>query len=113
MPARATPAERVALATETEGAMAALEGLARGMDSGERGNHELGRALLVRYAVQAAIDRAACRAVELVGGNAFIGSPEGSYLFAATRGLSLHPPVRIAAGKRLDEYLMGAPFAVD
>lgn len=113
--AKGSPSDRVKLATEIEGAMAALEGIARGMMDGEKGNHELGRMLLVRYTVQAAIDRAACLAVELLGGNAFIGSPEVAYLFAATRGLSLHPPARLAAAtaKRLDEYLSGSPMALD
>jgi alkylation response protein AidB-like acyl-CoA dehydrogenase len=103
----------VTLATEVEGAMAALEGIARGMEAGEKGNHELGRLLLVRYAVQGAIDRATCLAVELLGGNAFIGSPEVAYLFSAARGLSLHPPARTATGKRLNEYLTGSPLALD
>jgi len=110
---RGGPSERVELATEVEGAMAALEGIARGMESGEKGNHELGRLLLVRYSVQSAIDRAACLAVELLGGNAFIGSAEVSYLFSAARGLSLHPPARTGTGKRLDEYLTGRPFVLD
>jgi alkylation response protein AidB-like acyl-CoA dehydrogenase len=110
---RGGPSERVTLATEVEGAMAALEGIARGMEAGEKGNHELGRLLLVRYAVQAAIDRATCLAVELLGGNAFIASSEVSYLFSAARGLSLHPPARTATGRRLDEYLAGSPLALD
>lgn len=85
------------------------------MMDGEKGNHELGRLLLVRYSVQAAIDRAACLAVELLGGNAFIASPEVAYLFSATRGLSLHPPARAAAAtaKRLDDYLSGSALVLD
>jgi alkylation response protein AidB-like acyl-CoA dehydrogenase len=110
---RGGASDRVTLATEVEGAMAALEGIARGMRAGELGNHELGRMLLVRYAVQAAIDRASCLAVELLGGNAFIGSPEVSYLFAATRGLSLHPPSRPAALGILDRYLGGGVLILD
>lgn len=110
---RAGPSERVRLVTEVEGAMAALEGMARGMSAGECGNHELGRIVLVRYAVQDAIDRAACLAVELLGGNAFFGSSDVSYLFAATRGLSLHPPPRAATCKRLNEYIAGGPFVLD
>ncbi len=105
--------ERVSLATDVEAAMAALEGIARGMTDGECGNHELGRMLLVRYAVQAAIDRATCLAVELLGGNAFIGSSEVSYLFASARGLSLHPPARPVTGKRLDEFMAGSLLTLD
>ena len=42
---RGSADERVRLATETEGAMAALEGVARAMGAGERGNEELARML--------------------------------------------------------------------
>jgi alkylation response protein AidB-like acyl-CoA dehydrogenase len=110
---RGAAIERVSRATDVEAAMAALEGIARGMLDGECGNHELGRMLLVRYAVQAAIDRATCLAVELLGGNAFIGSSEVSYLFAAGRGLSLHPPSRPVTGKRLDEFMAGSLLTLD
>jgi alkylation response protein AidB-like acyl-CoA dehydrogenase len=105
--------ERVSLATELEGAMAALEGIARAMAAGERGNDELARMILVRYAVQAALDRASSMAVELLGGMAFIQSPEVSYLLAAAHALALHPPPRLAASKRLDEYLAGSPLVLD
>jgi alkylation response protein AidB-like acyl-CoA dehydrogenase len=105
--------ERVSLATEVEAAMAALEGVARAMLAGERGNDELARVLLVRYAVQSTISRATSLAVELLGGMAFIRSPEVSYLLAASRALSLHPPSRLSAGKGLDAYLAGSPLVLD
>jgi len=105
--------ERVNLASEVEGAMAALEGVARTMRPGDGGNDELARMLLVRYAIQAAIDRAASLAVELLGGMAFIRSAEVSYLLAAARALSLHPPTRLMAGKHLDTYLAGSPLVLD
>jgi alkylation response protein AidB-like acyl-CoA dehydrogenase len=110
---RAGPTERVSLATEVEGSMAALEGIARAMLAGERGNDQLARMLLVRYAVQAAIDRATSLAVELMGGMAFIQSPEVAYLLAASRALCLHPPGRLTTGKRLDAYLAGSPLVID
>jgi alkylation response protein AidB-like acyl-CoA dehydrogenase len=105
--------ERVSLASELEGGMAALEGIARGMVAGEYGNDELARMILVRYAVQAAIDRATSLAFELLGGMAFIQSPEVSNLTLAARALSLHPPPRLAAGQRLDQYLAGSPLVLD
>jgi alkylation response protein AidB-like acyl-CoA dehydrogenase len=107
------PAERVTLAMEIEGAMAGLEAIARAMEAGERDSDTLARMLLVRYAVQGALDRAATLAVELMGGQAFIGSPEVAYLFAATRGLSLHPPSRLSSSKRIDAYLAGNPLVLD
>jgi alkylation response protein AidB-like acyl-CoA dehydrogenase len=110
---RGSPAERVGLAIELESAMAALEGIARAMESGEYGNDELARMILVRYAAQAAIERAAATAFELLGGMAFIESPEIAYLAAASRALSLHPPGRLATANRLDQYLGGAPLVLD
>lgn len=110
---RGGPAERVSLATELEGAMAALEGIARGMMAGERGNEELARMLLVRYAVQGAIERATSMAVELLGGMAFIQSPDVSYLLAASRPLAVHPPARLTTSKRLDDFLSGSTLVID
>jgi alkylation response protein AidB-like acyl-CoA dehydrogenase len=105
--------ERVTLAAELEGAMSALEGVAQAMHPGEGGNDELARMLLVRYSIQAAIDRAATLAVELLGPAAFMQTPEVSYLHAATAVLALHPPARLGACKRLDEYLAGSPLVLD
>jgi alkylation response protein AidB-like acyl-CoA dehydrogenase len=105
--------DRVALATETEGAMAALEGVARAMLGGEKGNNDLARMLLVRYAVQGAIERASSLAVELLGGMAFIRSPDVAYLLAASHALTLHPPPRLATGDRLEAYLAGDPLILD
>jgi hypothetical protein len=103
----------VSLAAELEGAMSALEGVARAMHPGEGGNDELARMLLVRYSVKAAIDRAAALAVELLGPAAFMQAPEVSYLHAATALLALHPPARLGACNRLDAYLAGSPLVLD
>jgi hypothetical protein len=43
---------------------------------------------------------------------AFIGSPDVSYLFAASRALAFHPPSRLSIGSALDGYLMGKPMQV-
>jgi hypothetical protein len=110
---RGDAAERVSLAAELEGAMSALEGVARAMRPWEDGNDELARMLLVRYSVKAAIDRAAVLAVELLGPAAFMKAPEVSYLHAATAVLALHPPNRLGACKRLDAYLAGSPLVLD
>src|SRR6185436_14923959 len=72
--------ERAELAIEIIGACSALEGIASAMareDAGE-GRDQLARALFVRYAVQRAIRNATSLALELLGGMAFIGSPEPS-----------------------------------
>lgn len=105
--------ERVSLAQEVETSMAALEGIARAMTAGDSGNDELARMMLVRYAVQASIDRVTSLAFELLGGMAFIRSPEIANLAGATRALSLHPPSRLVAANRLNDYLAGAPLVLD
>ena len=110
---RARAGDRVSLATDLEGAMSALEGVARAMEAGERRNRDLARMMLVRYAVQGAIERATNLAVEVLGGLAFIASADVGYLLAASRGLGLHPPSRAAAGERLAAHLAGAEFVVD
>jgi alkylation response protein AidB-like acyl-CoA dehydrogenase len=110
---RGSATERVSLATEVEGAMAALEGVAQAMCPGEGGNEELARMLLVRYSVHGALGRAASLAVELLGGMTFIRSPEVSYLLAAVHVLPLHPPSRLSAAKSLNQYLLGNPLVLD
>lgn len=104
--------ERCQLAIEIEGAMAALEGVARSMLTGERGEHILVQSLLVRFAVQQAIERASARAAELLGGMAFIRSSDVAYLLAAGRALAYHPPSRLSVAPALDGYLQGQPMVV-
>jgi len=104
--------ERVQLAIEAEGAMSALEGVARSMQTGDRGESILVQSLLVRFLVQQAIERISARAVELLGGMSFIGSPDVAYLFAASRALAFHPPSRLSVAPAVDGYLMGQPMQV-
>ncbi len=109
---RGNAAERMQLVIDTEGAMAALEGVARSMQTGDRGEGLLVQALLVRFCVQQAIERTVARAVELLGGMAFISSPDVAYLFAASRALAFHPPARLSVASAIDDYLMGQPMQV-
>jgi len=104
--------ERMQLAIDTEGAMSALEGVARSMQTGDRGEAILVQSLLVRFSVQQAIERISARAAELLGGMAFIGSPDVAYLFAAGRALAFHPPSRLSVASAIDGYLMGQPMQV-
>ena len=111
---KGTPSERTLLGIEVEGAMAALEGVAQSMMVGnsDQGNDQLARTLFVRYAVQRAIERVTAHAVELLGGMAFISSPEVAYLFAAARPLAFHPPSRLSISPSLDKYLAGESLLV-
>ena len=101
---------RVDVACELEGAMATLEGVAHVLQSGERGDDLIARALFARYSVQQALVRMASHAAEMLGGVAFMSSYEISYLMSAVRCLAFHPPSKASVGKSLDGYLQGRPF---
>jgi alkylation response protein AidB-like acyl-CoA dehydrogenase len=108
---KGTPAERAGLALEHEAAMAALEGVARAMDT--EGPALLSRALCVRYAVQQTIERTSARAAELLGGLAFLRGGTVALLYTAARMLAFHPPSRAAMGPALDHFFQGGPLLLD
>lgn len=109
---RGDASERTQLAMEVEGAMSSLEGIARAMMTGERGEGILVQVLLARFAAQQAIDRATARAVEILGGMSFIRSADIAYLLAASRALGFHPPSRLSISPAIDAYLNGQPMLV-
>lgn len=114
MAGKGNESERTLLVIEVEGAMTALEGVARSMmEETIDSNSELARALYVRYAVQRAIERFSAHAVELLGGMAFVGSPEVAYLYSAARGLAFHPPSRVSISASLDKYQAGASLVIE
>jgi hypothetical protein len=104
--------ERTQLATEVEGAMSALEGIARAMLTGDRSEGILVQSLLVRFSVQQAIERITARATEILGGMAFIKSPDVGYFYAASRALAFHPPSRLSIAPAIDAYLSGKAMRV-
>lgn len=109
---RGDATERMQMALDVEGAMASLEGVARAMQTGDRGEAILVQALLVRFAVQQAIERVSSKAAELLGGMAFIKSPDVAYLLSASRALAFHPPSRLSVAPAIDGYLMGKAMQV-
>jgi len=104
---RGTPGERALLGIEVEGAMSALEGVAYAMTTDTARDDLLPRALMVRYSVQRSIERAAMAAAELLGGMAFVSSPDIAYLLSATRALAFHPPGRLSSSDALARHLAG------
>lgn len=108
--AKGDPAGQSQVAIELEGAMAAVEGIANLMMQGERTDATLAQCLLVRFAVQQAVARAAMLSAELLGGMAFVESSDVSYLLAASRALAFHPPSRISINGPLAQYLAGESF---
>ncbi|MFF4836293.1 acyl-CoA dehydrogenase [Streptomyces sp. NPDC001315] len=109
---RVPDAERIGLLVAAEGAMAAVEGLARRVDDGTPDESTLADSLYVRYSVQDALARIVPRAVELLGGLNFMTSDEVGYLAACTNGLALHPPSRSRMTQPLSAYLGDAPLTV-
>jgi alkylation response protein AidB-like acyl-CoA dehydrogenase len=69
-------------------------------------------ALMVRYAAQDAIARACQSALATLGGMAFIGSGEGSYL-ASAGGLMFHPPSRGRMAEQLCAALDGGRLQIN
>lgn len=109
---RGPDADRVMLAVELEGAMAALESVARSMTDGQNDSKALAQMLLVRYGVEQAVARATDLAVALLGGMAFVQSADVSYLLSASRGLSFHPPSRTSMSQSLGVYLTGGALRI-
>ena len=110
---RGDSSSRVALAAEVEATMGSLEAVARQVDDeGAADADLLAQALLARYAAQDAITRTVASAVELLGGMAFIGGEEVSYLAAASRALGFHPPARPKTAAALAESLTGGELVI-
>lgn len=70
------------------------------------------QALTARYAAQDAIARTTRTCLAALGGMAFIGSPDGSYLASAAVGLTFHPPARSRMARPLRDFLDGHPLRI-
>lgn len=104
---RGSVSERSAVAARLESATLLLESIAHRIVGKESGNEALAEALIARYAAQDAINDAAAKAIELLGGMAFIGGDEVAYYAAAYHALGFHPPSRARTSSSLLDYLEG------
>ena len=104
---RGSPADRVAALGPLETASAAVEALAREVDTEQHSDDLLGRLLMVRYTAQRAIAEATDRVLELMGGMSFVTGGDGVELLAASRALAFHPPAEGAMPERMDTWLKG------
>ncbi|WP_327071133.1 acyl-CoA/acyl-ACP dehydrogenase [Kitasatospora sp. NBC_01250] len=95
-----------------EAAMLAVEAVARAMADEEWNDALLVQALTARYAAQDAIARTTRTCLAALGGMAFIGSPDGSYLASAAVGLTFHPPARSRMARPLRDFLDGHPLRI-
>lgn len=107
---RGSVTDRAALVTGIEAAVTMNEGVARAVANGLAGDEAVASVLLTRFAVQDALNRAADLAIELLGGIAFITSPDVAYLGSAARPLAFHPPSRTSTAQALVDYAAGGPL---
>lgn len=105
--------ERTGLAMSVQGAALALDGVARNLDDGDGGNDGLARALITRFTIADTIRSTVAKAVEMLGGMAFVGSPEVAYLAAASHAIGFHPPSRHSSADALLGWFSGRPVVLD
>lgn len=110
--ARTDTASKLVPAMELEAAMAALEGIASRLAGGDVSGDLLTRALLVRYSIQGAINRAVASSVEQLGGMAFIRSDDVNRFASASRALAFHPPGRLKNHAQLVDALAGQELTI-
>lgn len=110
---RGAPHERVALAMAVEGAALLLDGAARNLDEGDGGNDGLARSLITRFTVAETVRASAAKAVELLGGMAFVRSADVVYLASAIHAIGFHPPSRSASADALLGWFAGRPVVID
>jgi alkylation response protein AidB-like acyl-CoA dehydrogenase len=107
---RGSVTDRAQAAIQLESAVALVDNAARAIGDGLTGDAAVSAVLVARYAAQQALREAADLAAELLGGIAFIRSPDIAYLVAAVRALAYHPPSRTAMAEALVDYLTGQPL---
>ncbi|KAB2343693.1 acyl-CoA dehydrogenase family protein [Actinomadura rudentiformis] len=107
---RGSVTDRAQAAIELESAVALVEGAARAIGEGLTGDAAVSTVLVARYAAQRALRAAGDMAAELLGGIAFMRSPDIGYLVAAVRPLAYHPPSRTAMAEALVDYFTGQPL---
>lgn len=110
---RADDTALVSMGIEIESAMAMLASAAAHLDDGDANDELLAEALLVRYAVERAIQRATDLALELLGVSMLSGSPELGLVFTASRALSYHPPSRRRAQAGIADFLRGGELVLE
>jgi alkylation response protein AidB-like acyl-CoA dehydrogenase len=107
---RGSVTDRAQAGIQLESAVALIEGAAAALDGGLAGDAAVAAVLVARYAIQAILREATDVAAELLGGIAFMRSPDIGYLIAAARPLAYHPPSRTAMAQALVDYFTGQPL---
>ncbi|MDG9703211.1 acyl-CoA/acyl-ACP dehydrogenase [Streptomyces sp. DH37] len=101
---------RAELGVLLQAAVDLQEGAARAVADGMDGDEAVAAVLVARYATQDLLAAAVDAATELLGGMAFVGSPDVAYMASAVRALAFHPPSRASLATELTEYFEGKPL---
>ncbi|MEU1850941.1 acyl-CoA dehydrogenase family protein [Streptomyces sp. NPDC019990] len=104
---RGSESDRAALAVRLQAAIDLQEGAARAVADGVEGDEAVALVLVARYATQDLLAAAVDAATEMLGGMAFVGSPDIAYLASVVRALAFHPPSRGSLATELVEYFEG------
>jgi alkylation response protein AidB-like acyl-CoA dehydrogenase len=104
---RGSATDRAALAIRLEAAVNLVDGTARAVRDGVNGDEAVAMVLAARYASQDLLAGAVNIAVEMLGGMAFIHSPDVAYLASAVHALAFHPPSRSSVAPQLADYFAG------
>jgi alkylation response protein AidB-like acyl-CoA dehydrogenase len=107
---RGSVTDRAHAAIQLESVVGLVEGTARAIADGLDGDAAVSAVLVARYAAQLALRSATDMAAELLGGIAFMQSPDIGYLLAAVRLLAYHPPSRTSTAQALVDYFTGQPL---
>lgn len=101
---RGSVTDRADLVVRIEGAALAIEAVARQVMAAEPLHTTIAAAQIARFSVQDAIGQVVNRAVELLGGMAYVSSSDVGYLAAAAHGVAFHPPSRTSAAQNIVDY---------
>ncbi|KIQ62758.1 oxidoreductase [Kitasatospora griseola] len=104
---RGSESDRAALSVRLQAAIDLQEGAARAIAAGVQGDEAVALVLVARYATQDLLAATVDAATEMLGGMAFIGSPDVAYLASVIRALAFHPPSRGSLATELVEYFEG------
>jgi alkylation response protein AidB-like acyl-CoA dehydrogenase len=107
---RGSVSDRASMGVRLGSATCLVEGIARAIAEGSFDNDALANAVISRFGVLDALTDAARTATQLLGGMAFIESPEIAYLLAAVQPMGFHPPSFASATEHVVAYLGGEPY---
>lgn len=110
---RGSPARVTEVASELESCASALEAVASCLDAGGGDETLLARILLVRYAVERALQRATDAVYEVLGVAALAEGPDAMLLLGSVRALSFHPPSRRRTEDALGRYIGGEGLVLE